>query len=102
VLSDDQIADIEIFCAQIWDGLENATFEQKRHIIDLLDVRGTLAIENDEKVIYVKCLIGQQLLSVARISPWRSTVNRQQLFVLTAKLVLRKTREWGNLELALM
>jgi hypothetical protein len=70
---DDQIADIEAFCAQIRYGLEAATFEQKRHVIDLLDVRGTLAIENDEKVVYVKCHLGQQLLSVARTSPLSST-----------------------------
>jgi len=69
VLSDEQIEDIEAFCAQVREGLENATFEQKRQLIDMLDVRGKLAIENDEKVVYVKCFLGQQLLSVARTSP---------------------------------
>ena len=29
--------------------------KQKRQIMDILDVRGKLAIENDEKVVYVKC-----------------------------------------------
>ncbi len=48
---------------------ECTTFEQKLQVIDMLDVRGTLAIENDEKVVYVKCILGQQLLSVARTSP---------------------------------
>jgi hypothetical protein len=72
VLSDEQIADIEAFCAQIRHGLEVATFEQKRQVIDLLDVRGTLAIENEEKVVYVRCLLGQQLLSVTRILPLSS------------------------------
>jgi len=47
ILSDEQIEDIEAFCAQVREGLENATFVQKRHIIDLLDVHGKLAIEND-------------------------------------------------------
>jgi hypothetical protein len=60
--------DIESFCAQIQTGLESATFEQKRQLIDMLDVRGTLAIENDEKVVYVKCHLGQQQRSVARTS----------------------------------
>ncbi len=73
VLSNEQIADIEAFCAQIRHGLDIATFEQKRQVIDLLDVRGTLAIENEEKVVYVKCLLGQQLLSVARILPLSNT-----------------------------
>lgn len=68
VLTDDQIADIESFCSEISEGLENASFEQRWHVVDLLDVRGKLAIENEEKVIYVKCIIGQQLLSVALTS----------------------------------
>jgi len=42
--------------------------KQKRQIMDILDVRGKLAIENDEKVVYVKCHLGQQLLSVAQTS----------------------------------
>ena len=69
VLSDQQIEDIQTICAEVGIQLENTTFEQKRQIIDMLDVRGTLAIEDEEKVVYVKCVIGQQLLSVARTSP---------------------------------
>jgi hypothetical protein len=69
VISDEQIEDIEAFCSQLREGLENATVEQKRQIIDMLDVRGKLSIENEEKVVYVKCILGQQLLSVARTSP---------------------------------
>jgi site-specific DNA recombinase len=72
VLSDEQIADIEAFCEQIRHGLEIATFEQKRQVIDLLDVRGTLAIENDERVIYVSCLIAPQPVSLALILPLSS------------------------------
>ena len=72
-VTDEQIEDIEAICAQVRDGLETATFEQKRQLIDLLDVRGKLAIENDEKVVYVKCILGQQLLSVARTSHLSST-----------------------------
>jgi len=70
------------------EGLEVATFEQKRQLIDLLDVRGKLAIENDEKVVYIKCILGQQLLSVARTSPLSSTGNRQQIYILTTKLMI--------------
>jgi hypothetical protein len=68
VLSDEQINDIQLICAEVGSKLDNATFEQKRQIIDMLDVRGTLAIEDQEKVVYVKCILGQQLLSVARTS----------------------------------
>jgi len=68
ILSDEQITDIRAFCEPIRDLLQNASFEERRRIIDLLEVGGTLAIEKDEKVVYVKCIIGEQLLSVARIS----------------------------------
>ncbi len=73
VLSDEQIEDIKAFCDEIRDRLENATFEQKRQLIEMLDVRGTLAIENEEKVIYEKCHLGQQLVSVARTLPSLNT-----------------------------
>ena len=73
LISDEQIAGIEAFCAQLRPSLEDTDFEQKRQIIDMLDVRGKLAIENDEKVVYVKCILGQQLLSVARTSPLSNT-----------------------------
>ena len=72
-VTDEQIEEIEAICAQVRDGLDTATFEQKRQLIDMLDVRGKLAIENDEKVVYVKCILGQQLLSVARTSHSSST-----------------------------
>jgi site-specific DNA recombinase len=67
--TDQDILVIEEFCSKIRDNLDYATFEGKRRIIDLLDVRGTLAVENDEKVIYVKCLISQQRLSLVQTSP---------------------------------
>jgi hypothetical protein len=70
VLSLYQTADNEAFCAMIRQKLDDVSFAQKRHLIDLLDVRGKLAVENDEKVVYVKCVLGQQLVSVARTLPW--------------------------------
>jgi site-specific DNA recombinase len=60
VLSDDQIAELEAFCAEVRTGLDNATFEDKRRYFDLLDVRGKLTIENNEKVAYLSCKPGKQ------------------------------------------
>ena len=68
ILSDEQMEHIEVFCTQIQRKLESATFEQMRQLIDMLDVHGTLAIKNEGKVVYVKCHLGQQLLSVAQTS----------------------------------
>jgi site-specific DNA recombinase len=73
LITDDQIAEIESFCAEVRDGLDNATFEDKRKYIELLDVRGKLAIENDEKVVYIRCLLGKQRVSVVPTSPSLST-----------------------------
>jgi hypothetical protein len=59
-------------------------------IIELLDVRGTLAIENEEKVIYVKCHLGQQLVSVARTLPWQCN-HKGHPIVLRTRLVIAPT-----------
>ncbi|MBK8421043.1 hypothetical protein [Candidatus Villigracilis saccharophilus] len=59
-MTDDQLSYIEAFCAKIKNGLEQADFNTKRQIIELLDVRGKIAFENNEKVLYLKCLISQQ------------------------------------------
>jgi site-specific DNA recombinase len=56
-ITDEQLNLIEDFCAKIRPKLEEATFDTRRQIIELLDVRGKIAYENDEKVIYLKCLI---------------------------------------------
>ena len=86
--SDQDIIIIEEFCAHIQENLDYASFEGKRRILEILDVHGTLAIENEEKVVYVKCHLGQQLVSVARILPLSSTGNRQQVILITARLVV--------------
>jgi site-specific DNA recombinase len=71
--SDVEIATIEDFCTKIRERLDTVTFEGKRRILEMLDVRGTLAIENDEKVIYLSCLIAPQPVSLALILPLSNT-----------------------------
>jgi len=71
-ITDEQLEEIEAFCAQIRTGLDMVTPEVKQQIIELLDVRGKMALENNEKVVYVKCLLGQQRLSVVATSPLSS------------------------------
>ena len=73
VLSDDQIAELEAFCAEVRTGLDNATFEDKRRYFDLLDVRGKLAVENNEKVAYLSCKIGKQRVVQMPISHLSNT-----------------------------
>ncbi len=68
-LSDEQIVEITAFAESIKDGIRKADFETKRRIIDLLDVRGKLAIESGEKVVYVTCKLEQQPQSLVQTLP---------------------------------
>ncbi len=51
------------------ENLDQATFEGKRRILDMLDVHGTLALENDERVLYLTCAIYPQPASLVLTSP---------------------------------
>jgi site-specific DNA recombinase len=74
VISDEQVEDIKSFCETIRNELDVATFEQKRQLLEMLDVRGTLAVEDNERVVYVKCLVApQQRLSLAPTLPSSNT-----------------------------
>jgi site-specific DNA recombinase len=73
IITDAQIAEIETYCAEVREGLDNATFEDKRRYFELLKVRGKLAVENEEKVVYASCRIGQQRLSQVQTSPSSNT-----------------------------
>ena len=73
LITDKDIAEIEEWCAEVREGLDAATFEDKQRYFTLLDVRGKLAIENSEKVVYIKCKIGKQRVSVAVTSHSSST-----------------------------
>jgi hypothetical protein len=60
MLSEDQIRDIKEFAKKIKEGLEAAdeSFSSRRRIIEMLDVRATLTIEGEEKIIYAQCRLG--------------------------------------------
>ena len=84
-MTDDQLSYIEEFCAKIRTGLDNADFNAKRQIIQLLDIRGKIAFENGERVLYLKCLIElrePQAVSRSLNVDWQNSVE------LTVRLVL--------------
>ena len=69
VIPNVQVEEIKTFCETIKRELEKATFEQKRQSVGMLNVRGTLAIKDNERIIYVKCLVTpQQRLSLVPTS----------------------------------
>ena len=91
-MTDDQLSYIEEFCAKIRVGLENADYKTKRQIIELLDICGKVAFENEKKVLYLKCLINpkEQLPRLPmQISP-SSSLHWQNSLELTARLVVRE------------
>ena len=66
--TEENLASFDQFCSQVRDGLDSLTFADKRRIFEILDVRAKLAFENNEKVVYVRCLIDQQRLSLVQTS----------------------------------
>jgi hypothetical protein len=72
--------------------LEAATFADKWRYFELLDVRGKMAVEDNERVICASCKLGKRRLSHMPISLWSSNHNVTPV-VITARLVIEKMRE---------
>ena len=55
---------------EIGRGLETAgtDFKARRHLIELLDVRATLAIEAGKRIVHARCILGESELSVGETS----------------------------------
>ena len=89
VITEDQLELIEMFLSEVREGIENSTFEYQRKVLDLLSVSGKLAIENNEKVIYITCLLNpeSQWLSLVQISH-SSNLNWQNSVEVTARVIL--------------
>ena len=66
VLSAEQIQSIQEFAAKVGENLEamDADFDARRRIIEELDVWATLAVEDEQKVVYARCIIGCDALSI--------------------------------------
>jgi site-specific DNA recombinase len=75
-LTQEQIANMKAFAAEVAEGLAAAEddFEARKRIVDMLRLEATLTIEDDEKVVYVRCMLGEAMLSLA---PNGSGINRK-------------------------
>jgi hypothetical protein len=87
-------AETEAFCAEVREGSDVATFEDKRRYFELLDVRGKLALENGEKVVYVLCKIGKPRPWPTLTSPLSSN-HKGHTITVTARLVLSRLKEYS-------
>jgi site-specific DNA recombinase len=67
VLTEEQIQALQDFTAEVAEGLQAAEedFETRRRIIRMLNVQVTLAEEDGQKVVYVRCMVGEDVLSIA-------------------------------------
>ncbi len=54
----------EEFAERVRTGLDNADYEAKRRVIELLDVQVVLNVEDGQEVAHVRCELGQELLIV--------------------------------------
>ena len=67
MLTNEQILSVQDFAAQVAEGMEiaDADFETRRRVIEMLDVQVTLAVEDGEKIVYARCMLGKDVLPVA-------------------------------------
>ena len=65
-ITEKDILQIREFAAQIAEGLEpgNETFDDRRRVIELLDVGASLTVEDGQKFIDIWCFLGRNKLSV--------------------------------------
>ncbi|MFN8482967.1 MAG: recombinase family protein [Anaerolineae bacterium] len=73
-----QMEGIDEFAAKVAQGLDLADqdFEVRRRIIEMLDFQGTITVENDERVMYVQCILSSssfQIVSTSTSWPGSST-----------------------------
>jgi site-specific DNA recombinase len=75
----DQAAELKEFAAQIVEGLADAEedFAFRRFVIENLDVRVTLAVEDGQKVALARCLLGEVKLAVESAVPKRGPDSRR-------------------------
>ncbi len=66
-LTEEQVRTLEEFTLRVAEGLNFADedFETQQRVIEILDVRATLAVEDGEKIAYLRCMLGDDSLSIA-------------------------------------
>jgi site-specific DNA recombinase len=65
-LTAEHIASLQAFAAEAAQGLEVAQedFKARRRIIEMLNLEATLVVEKGQKVIYVRCVLGEEVLPI--------------------------------------
>jgi len=79
-LTQEQVQQLQDVARRVAKGLEAADddFQTRLAIIETLDVRATLAVENGERVVYVRGILGDEALSITSNTPSGSNHNRRK------------------------
>ncbi|HXV42174.1 MAG TPA: recombinase zinc beta ribbon domain-containing protein, partial [Anaerolineae bacterium] len=72
MLTEEQIRTVKDFAEKVRDGLTAAdnNFESQRQIVEMLDIQITLTIENNKKIAYVQCRLGQERLPIRTLASY--------------------------------
>ena len=67
LLSAEQIRTLQEFAAKVGEKLDKMEddFAARRALIEALDMQVTLMIEDEQKVVYARCILGERSLSIA-------------------------------------
>jgi len=70
VLSIEQIQTIQDFAAKVGKNLEamDDDYDAKRGLIEMLNVQVTLVVENGDKVVYGRCIVGEDSWDLSNIT----------------------------------
>ncbi|MCX6029434.1 MAG: recombinase family protein [Chloroflexi bacterium] len=74
-LTPERIQGLQSFAAKVGEKLvlADSSLQARKQIIEMLDVRGTLSIEEDQKVVYARCILGARDLPITNTtSPARA------------------------------
>ena len=91
-VSDDQIRSLQDFVQKVAASLDvaNGDSATRRRVIEVLDVEGTLAIEDGERAIYVRCVLGHNRLIYCQLAQVSINNTSDTEVALGARLTIAK------------
>jgi site-specific DNA recombinase len=73
MLTREQIKTLQDFAAEVAEGLDaaDADFQARKRIVEALGVEATLAVEDGQRVAYMRCILGDTSLDIVQQRSWR-------------------------------
>ena len=81
VLTEEQIKGLEDLAAQIWEGLDGAEtdHELQLHVVEMLDARARVSIEDGKKIVDAHCILGEKSLPIVSLTMNGSSFSMQAM-----------------------